>query len=121
MNPLEFINDSYAFWDLTYWANGAILNYIPFLKKLKLREAFSFKGVYGHLSDRNNPQYNPNLFQFPIGSQPTKMTSEPYMEAGVGVDNLFKILRVDYVWRLSYLDNPNIDKTGLRIAIHVTF
>lgn len=121
MNPLEFINDSYAFWDLTYWANGAILNYIPFLKKLKLREAFSFKGIYGHLSDRNNPQYNPNLFQFPIGSQPTKMTSEPYMEAGVGVDNLFKILRVDYVWRLSYLDNPNIDKTGLRIAIHVTF
>ena len=64
MNPLEFINDSYASWDITYWANGAIFNYIPFLKKLKLREAFSFRGIYGHLSDKNNPDNNPDLFKF---------------------------------------------------------
>ena len=44
LNPMEFINDSYAQWDLTYWANGAILNYIPLIKKLKLREAIFFRG-----------------------------------------------------------------------------
>lgn len=121
MNPLEFINDSYASWDFTYWANGAILNYIPLIKKLKLREAFSFRGLFGHLSDKNNPALNPELFQFPASAQPKPMSSTPYMEAGVGVDNLFKVLRVDYVWRLTYRDNPNIDKSGVRIALHVTF
>lgn len=121
MNPLEFINDSYASWDITYWANGAIFNYIPFLKKLKLREAFSFRGIYGHLSNKNNPDNNPDLFKFPSLAQPQKMSSTPYMEAGIGIDNIFKILRIDYVWRLNYLNNPNIDKSGIRIALHITF
>lgn len=121
MNPLEFINDSYLSWDITYWANGAILNYIPLIKKLKLREAFSFRGLYGHLSDKNNPAENQDLFQFPNSAHTHLMSSTPYMEIGVGIDNLFKILRVDYVWRLTYRNNPDVDKSGLRIALHFTF
>lgn len=121
MNPMEFINDSYVSWDVTYWANGAILNYIPLIKKLKLREAFSFRGVWGHLSDKNNPQYNSDLFKFPTISNVQTMGGTPYMEAAVGIDNLFKILRVDYVWRLTYRDAPDIDKGGLRIQLHFTF
>ena len=121
MNPMEFINDSYVSWDVTYWANGAIFNYIPLLKKLKLREAFSFRGVWGHLSDKNNPQYNSDLFKFPTISNVQTMGGTPYMEAAVGIDNLFKILRVDYVWRLTYRDAPDIDKGGLRIQLHFTF
>lgn len=121
MNPMEFINDSYVSWDLTYWANGAILNYIPFLKKLKLREAFSFRGIAGKLSDRNNPEYNPDLYRFPVGSHTVDMNWRPYMEVGVGLDNIFKCLRLDYVWRVSYLDQPDIDRRGLRVAFHMTF
>lgn len=121
MNPLEFINDSYLSWDITYWANGAILNYIPLIKKLKLREAFSFRGLYGHLNDKNNPAENQDLFQFPNSAHTHLMSSTPYMEIGVGIDNLFKILRVDYVWRLTYRNNPDVDKSGLRIALHFTF
>lgn len=121
MNAMEFINDSYVSWDLTYWANGTILNYIPLLKELKLREAFSFRGLWGNLSDKNNPQYNNDLFRFPVSAQTRTMSNVPYMEVGVGVDNLFKILRVDYVWRLTYRDTPNCDKSGVRIALHFTF
>ncbi len=121
MNPLEFINDSFLSWDITYWANGAILNYIPLIKKLKLREAISFRGLYGHLSDKNNPAENQCLFQFPNSAHTHLMSSTPYMEIGVGIDNLFKILRVDYVWRLTYRNNPDVDKNGLRIALHFTF
>ena len=47
MNAMEFANDQYLSWDLTYWANGAIFNRIPLLKYLKLREVFSFRGLYG--------------------------------------------------------------------------
>ncbi len=121
MNPMEFINDSYVTWDMTYWANGTILNYIPLLKKLKLREAFSFRGVWGHLSKRNNPENNRDLFRFPTISDVQPMGRMPYMEAAVGVDNIFKILRVDYVWRLTYRDRPGIDKGGVRIQLHFTF
>lgn len=121
MNPLEFINDSYFSWDITYWANGAIFNYIPLLNKLKLRETFSFRGLLGHLSNRNNPDYNNALFKFPSYAQPQKMSSTPYMEVGVGIDNLLKIFRIDYVWRLTYRHNPNIDRSGVRIGLHLTF
>lgn len=121
MNPMEFINDTYVSWDMTYWANGTILNYIPIIKKLKLREAFSFRGVWGHLSDKNNPLNNSDLFKFPTISNVQTMTNTPYMEVAVGIDNLFKILRVDYVWRLTYLNSPNIDKSGVRIQLHFTF
>ncbi|MDE6653501.1 MAG: DUF5686 and carboxypeptidase regulatory-like domain-containing protein [Muribaculaceae bacterium] len=122
MNPMEFINDSYASLHLDYWANGAILNYIPLIKKLKLREVFTFKGLYGHLSHRNDPAKNPELFRFPADDNVTKMTHTPYMEVSAGIDNVFKVLRLDYVWRLTYLDVPyHIDRRGLRISLHVRF
>lgn len=121
MSPMEFITDSYAVFDMTYWANGAIFNYIPYLKKLKLREVFAFRGVWGHLSDKNNPRHNRWLPQFPIEANPAKMTSTPYMEISAGIDNIFRVLRVDYVWRLSYRNTPGVDKSGLRIALHFSF
>lgn len=121
MSPMEFITDSYAVFDMTYWANGAIFNYIPYLKKLKLREVFAFRGVWGHLSDKNNPRHNRWLPQFPIEANPVKITSTPYMEISAGIDNIFRVLRVDYVWRLSYRNTPGVDKSGLRIALHFTF
>ncbi|MGN0212934.1 MAG: DUF5686 family protein [Muribaculaceae bacterium] len=121
MNAMEFANDQYLSWDFTYWANGAILNRIPLIKYLKLREAFSFRGLYGKLKDSNNPEMNNNLFRFPLDAHCKPMGKEPYMEIGVGLDNILTILRVDYVWRLTYRDTPGVDKSGLRIQLHFTF
>ena len=121
MNAMEFANDKYLAWDFTYWANGAIFNRIPLLKYMKLREVFSFRGLYGALDDKNNPEYNNTLFRFPLGTRCEVMKKKPYMEAGVGIDNLFTFLRVDYVWRLSYRTTPGVDTSGLRIQLHFTF
>lgn len=122
MNPMEFINDSYVSWDMTYWANGAILNNIPLLKKLKLREAFAFRGWLGSLSDKNNPLKSEGLYLFPVYSAYESMHGKPYMEVSAGIDNLFKCLRVDYVWRLTYREGqPSSSRSGVRIALHVTF
>lgn len=122
MNPMEFISTSYASWDLTYWANGAIFNYIPYLKKLKLREVFGFRGYWGTLADRSNPTLHPDLLQFPADAGMTRLDHGPYMEVSVGIENIFKILRLDYVWRLNYRDVPyEIDRNGLRVAMHITF
>ncbi len=48
--------------------------------------------------------------------------SRPYMELSVGLDNILRFIRLDYVWRLNYLDVPyEIDRRGLRVALHFTF
>jgi len=60
------------------------------------------------------------LFAFPIANTRT-MGKTPYVEAGVGIENIFKVLRLDYVWRLTYRDSPDVDKSGLRISLHMTF
>lgn len=121
MNPMEFVNDSYAQVDLTYWANGALLNLIPGVKRLKLREALLFRGLWGHLSHRNRPWENPELFAFPAMAHTQLMSATPYLEAGVGLDNILKILRLDYVWRLTYRDTPGACRSGVRLMIHFSF
>jgi len=119
MNVLEFVNDEYASLDLQFHFNGLLFNRIPLLRLLKLREVAGFSGIYGNLSGKNDPAQNSALFIFPEGAG--KMTNMPYMEASVGVENIFKILRIYYVRRLSYLENPEISKGGVRFAFTFTF
>ncbi|MDR1455374.1 MAG: carboxypeptidase-like regulatory domain-containing protein [Tannerella sp.] len=120
MDPMEFINDRHVSWELSWFANGSLLNRLPLVKYLKLREVFSFRGWYGSLSDRNSPAENgAGLYRFPANSY--LMTEGPYMEAGIGVDNIFKVLRLDYVWRLSYRNHPHTPGRGLRMKIEFSF
>ena len=124
MNAMEFFNDQYASWDLTYNMNGLIFNRIPLIKKLNWREMISFRGMFGHLSEKNrpDPQNTGNLFKFPYENyEQHYLGTMPYMEVGVGIANIFKVLRVDYVHRLTYRNQPNIDKWGIRIQFHVEF
>ncbi len=112
MNYLEFASDSYLSWNIEHFFNGFIFNKIPLLKRLKLREVITFKGVWGRLSDQNNPTINKQLVQFIQNSngqvETTTLRSKPYMEASVGVLNILKFGRLDLVKRLNYLDAPNV-------------
>lgn len=121
LNPMEFAMDRFGSLNFTYYLNGLIFNRIPYVNKLKLREVFTFNGFIGKLSRKNNPDYNPDLYKFPEAANTQPMGKKPYMEIGVGIDNILTILRLDYVWRLSYLDRPNIDKSGLRLSLHFSF
>lgn len=122
MNPMEFITDSYAELFFTYWANGALLNYVPLVKKLKLREVLSANVFWGSLSDRNTPALHPNLLRMPDGTATASADRTPYAELSAGLDNIFRCLRVDYVWRITHRHPAyRIDRSGLRIAFHMTF
>ena len=121
MDVMEFVNDQYLSWDMTYYANGALFNRIPLIKYLKLREILTFRGLWGTLSDRNDPTKNNDLFLFPADTRCQRMGNKPYMEFGVGIDNVFTFLRFDYVWRLTYRDTPGVSRGGLRVAFHATF
>ena len=119
MNVLEFINDQYVSLDLSYNMDGWLFNRIDFIRPLKLREVFTFKGMVGSLSERNNPYYNKDLFLFPEDSH--TMGKQPYIEVSIGIENIFKVLRVDYVRRLSYLHNEDISQGGLRLTYNLMF
>ncbi len=131
MKPMEFINDQALSWDLTYWGNGILMNRLPLIKKLRLREVLTLRGIWGSLSDKNNPNavktQNPaspstsGLFLFPSDAPCQPMGDKPYMEAGVGLDNILTILRIDYVWRLTYRDHAGSDRHGIRIQLHFNF
>ena len=116
MDPMEFINDRFVSWESTYNLNGWVFNRLPLIKKLQLREVVSFRGWFGDLSDKNNPYLNgEGLYRFPENTYLTGNT--PYMEIGAGVANIFKLVRVDYVWRLSYRDHPGTPKSGIRLKL----
>jgi len=121
MKPMEFINDEYLSWDLTYWGNGVLMNRLPLIKRLRLREVVTMRGLWGKLSDKNNPAMNDDLFVFPADVLCQPMGNTPYMEAGVGLDNILTVLRVDYVWRLSYRNTSGTDRHGIRLQLHFNF
>ncbi len=121
MKPMEFINDQALSWDLTYWGNGVLMNRLPLIKRLRLREVLTFRGLWGSLSDKNNPAKTGDVFLFPEDVPCLPLGDKPYMEAGVGIDNIFTILRVDYVWRLTYRDHAGTDRRGVRIQLHFNF
>ena len=125
MNAMEFFNDEYASWDLTYYMNGLIFNRLPLLRKLNWREVIGFKGMYGNLSEKNRPNNADTglLYKFPYEDEAYHLLDRntPYMELSLGIENIFRVLRVDYVRRLTYRNYPGIDKDGVRIQLHVQF
>lgn len=116
MNFLEYASDEWIEASITHHFNGIFFNRIPLLRKLQWREVAHVKGVYGTLSDINKQQI---LF-------PTSMTElpKPYFEMGVGVENIFKVIRVDALWRLTNLSKNNNSPArnfGLAVSFNFTF
>lgn len=130
INNMEFLNDRYASLDVSWDLNGKIFNRIPLLKKLKWREYLGVKVLWGALTDKNNPFLEKNknddvLFDFPmrdgVYTSHVMNKNEPYVEICAGVHNIFKLLHVEYVRRLNYLNHPYINKDGIRFMLRMTF
>jgi len=120
MRPMEFITDEYAMFLATCHLKGLIFNRIPLIKNLRLREVVTLKGIYGRLTDKNNPEKNPaGLFALPQQTQ--FFGNQPYFEGSIGIENILNIIRIDYVRRLTHKNSPNTDKWGIRIAAQFSF
>lgn len=125
INDMEFLHDRYASLYLGWDMKGKVFNRIPLLRRLKWREFIGFKMIVADLSDKNNPNIEENkgnsrLMYFPDNTSVMK-SSRPYMEATIGVHNIFKILHVQYVRRLSYTDLPTASENGIRFLFNFTF
>ena len=124
MRDMEFLNDRFAQFSVAWDLNGKIFNRVPFLKRLKWREYVAFKGMWGKLTDKNNPYLPVNanrsdLFYLPDVTR--VMTHDPYMELVLGVHNILKMFEVDYVRRLTYTNVPGVKRNGIRFGFNITF
>jgi hypothetical protein len=113
MNYYEFVSDEYASLFAEQHFQGFFLNKIPLLRRLHWRELVSCNILYGRLSDKNKA-----VMAFPAG---LSGLSTPYYEAGVGIENIFKIFRIDAMWRFSYLDHTNVSPFGIRASMQFSF
>lgn len=128
-NTTEFVADEFIKFAYDHKFNGFILNKIPLIKKLKLREIAGLRMFYGRLSNANNPYLSNDVVQFDRGDNGVVMTNvlgnRPYWEGYVGLQNIFKIFEVQYYKRLSYVSYPTVNDGGfwknLRISLKLEF
>ena len=125
MSNFEFVSDQYveAFWQHHF--SGLFFNRIPFLKKYNWREVVGMNMMYGTLSAKNKRFNENNYF--------TVMDDVPYFEADLGIENLFNIIRIDYLYRLTYNEdsylrdyrrnNPGnrISRWGIKVGVQFSF
>lgn len=105
MNLLEFTADEYVSLNWQWFFGGMLFDRIPGIKKLGLREVVTANVFWGDMS-RDNQDFNalnPIDIAYPV----------PYVEVGVGIQNIFKFIRIDYIQRITYLDNPHIAKWAI--------
>ncbi len=121
MNLFEFVSDEYIAWNYEQHFNGLLLNRVPLLKRLKWRFFVSVKGVWGGISDANLALLPRVDEQGVRVTQFNKLNKEPYSEFGYGIENIFAFGRVDFIHRVTHLDNPNISKFGVKLSVQFSF
>lgn len=125
MNPMEFVADEYLKIGFFHQMQGFLLNKIPLIKKLNLREVWGAQMFYGKLSDQNNPYISDRVVEFDRNNDGDIQTYvpnlRPYWEASVGLDNILNVLRVEYVKRFTYNGLPNVNPDRYRLSVHINF
>jgi len=109
----DFVADEYASLHFEHHFNGRLFSRVPYLRKLNLREIVGIKGVYGRVSDRNK-LLNASGLEY-IAPE------DVYWEYHAGVGNIFKVLRIDFAWRGSYLEMPDARKFAVRASFGFYF
>jgi hypothetical protein len=113
MNRYEFIHDRYAGFNVEHNFGNGLFRFIPLTRKLKFRQFWTAKGLWGSLSPQNK------TMNF-VGNYPFQsLDGRTYLELGTGVDNILKVLRVDFIWRA--LPESTIQNNTKRFGVFGSF
>ncbi len=114
MKYYEFASDQYATVGLFHHFEGLLFNKIPLIKKLKWREVVTCKALWGSVNDKNRKTL---IFPTTLNA----LGNEPYVEVSAGIENIFKVFRVDALWRSTYLRPKAIDNFGVKFGFQLAF
>jgi len=114
MNFFEFISDRYIQVFAEHHFEGLFFNRVPLFRRLKWREVATLKAVAGDL----DPKHNNALLLLPGMYD---LYNGPFVEASAGVENILKVLNVNFVWRLRYNDHPNTSPYAIRAKLFINF
>ncbi|MCW3089164.1 MAG: carboxypeptidase-like regulatory protein [Ferruginibacter sp.] len=102
MNRFEYLSDRYGGINIEHNFGSGLFRFIPLTRKLKWRQFWNVKMLWGALSNENNTLNNNGSAFFKT------LNGKTYIEAGTGIDNIFKLLRFDFIWLVS----PNLENAA---------
>lgn len=114
MDFFEFVSDAYVGIHYEHHFLGAFLNKMPIMRRLQWREVISFHGLIGTVNPQSLSLHLDNEVQFAV-------PNTGYYEVSAGIENIFKFLRVEAVWRLSQRDLPTAIPFGIRVDVGINF
>ena len=134
MNNFEFVSDFFVHARIEHHWDGFFLNRIPFIRKyLKWRLVNAIRLSWGTLSQQNKDANRLNHYDqsiqkskhrnapFSEGSFYGTFDKGPYAEVSVGIENILQFIRVDALWRLTYLDNRDAQIFSVRVTLKFAF
>lgn len=122
----ELVTDEYIRLRAEWQWDGWLFNRIPLFNRLRLREVVGLHAMAGQLSKQNQPDYNSDLPSFPKNDDGEAFVQgfdwdKPYIEFNVGIMNILKVIRVDYITRLTHLKSSSKHNHGVKLSIHFSF
>ena len=113
MDYFEFVSDEFASASVIHHFGGIILDRFPLLRKLKWREVAQAKVLLGRVGDANrNIMVDPTAFQ---------SLEKPYVEGGVGIENILKFGRVDVIKRFTHVTRKEKVSDMIRVSLVLSF
>ena len=119
MRYFEFVSDRYASVQFDHHFGGFLVNSVPLFKKLDWRLVATGSLLYGGARQENRaliPLYDTDGSLLPTFNS---LGRTPYAEIGYGMENIFKIVRLDFLHRLTYRSNPNAQNFGVRLSLRL--
>ncbi len=113
VNFLEFISDRYVIGFAENKWEGLLFDRIPLVKKSKIRLVTTERIMLGSLSSKQN-----QALLIPSFVQP--FNGVPYVEIGIGIENIFKVLRIDLLYRATH-QIPGTSPFGIKARYSLNF
>ena len=133
----EFVSDKFVSLNYNHNFEGLLFNRIPAIRQLKWRLIASANVLFGSQRESNielmkaalpifNPRRGDDGRLRPSYNFSALDPNKPYVEVGYGIDNIFKIFRIQAFHRLTYLDHQSpggrLPKSfALKASVHFSF
>ena len=117
MQYFEFVSDQFVSLNYQHNFEGLGLNSIPLIRRLKCRFVAHGNLLFGNVNQKNKDLIPSKIGDEQISSFTSLDPKKPYAEVGYGIENIFRLLRVDFIHRLTYLNNPGAKNFGVKFSV----